>query len=152
MLKKLKYIALGLIGALGLIFAVVVAVDASRISGIKLTQVNETDYKVELKGEEYTLGYVPKENIQPLFGKALFEFGYYPTVLVRADLPPQVQRSVMHHEIYHLYDFSRHLHKGRSREIHAMLASIPYEPLGFLQTVLLTLADKDRRAYYHKYF
>ena len=147
-MRKILFWALSVIGILVLWLVIVMSIDASRLSGLTLTEQSQTDYKVNLKGNEYTLRYVPKEKLQPLFGRASVEFGHS-YALVRNDLPPRVQRSVMHHEIYHLYDFQNKVHKShKSQEIHAMLASLPYEPLGFLQTVYLTLVSPERRNFY----
>lgn len=150
-MSRLKLSILAVVGVLAVWLAAVMIIDATKLSGLVLHQQDENNYTVKLRGEEYVLRYVPKRNIAPLFGKALVEFGVY-YALVRNDLPPRVQKSVAYHEIYHLYDFQKRIHKSRiSREIHAMIASVPHEPLGFLQTVYLTLTSKDRLGHYFNF-
>lgn len=145
MIKKLLlYLFLILI----ILTGILILIDARKILGIELSQVNDAEYEVNMRGERYIVKYVPKDNILPNFGRARNEFGVK-LALVRDDLPKRVQRFVMYHEIYHLYDFDHGLHKSRIfKEIHANLASIPYEPLGFLQTTALTLTDVERIIYY----
>jgi hypothetical protein len=129
--------------------SVMIVIDANKISGLKLDKISEVEYRATLKNSssKYIVKYVPKENIYPYFGKAYPEFGNG-TALVRSDLPKNVQDFVLRHEIYHLQDKT---HKNIiSREIHANLAPIPYSPMGFVETVFMTLTDKDRVNYYLK--
>jgi len=149
---KFKFLILGIIGALILWLGIIIVIDASKLSGLMLVKQNETDYLVVLNDESYTLRYVPKKNIEPSFGRALNEFGT-DYALVRNDLPVKAQRFVALHEIYHLYDFKKNIHNSViSQEIHANLAALPYEPIGFLQTIFLTLTNPERMARYFQLF
>lgn len=145
-----KFIIIGIFAIILLFLVIVVVRDARQISEIQLNKVNDTEYEVVLGNERYFLKYVPKENITPFFGMARNELGTG-YVLVRNDLPKRVRNFVMHHEIYHLYDFANNLHKSKiSQEIHANLAAFPYEPLGCLQTIFMTLTRPERIVYYVK--
>ncbi|OGC56152.1 hypothetical protein A2797_02245 [candidate division WWE3 bacterium RIFCSPHIGHO2_01_FULL_48_15] len=147
-----KTLALGLISVIILWFAVVVFVDAKALSDLTFIKQNETDYEILLGNEKFILRYVPKESIEPHFGMAFNEFGSE-YALVRNDLPPRVQRFVALHEIYHLHDFRNTIHRSTIlQEIHANTAALLYEPIGFLQTVFLTITDPERLIYYLKYY
>jgi len=146
MIKKLLLFVIT--GAI-LIVLIVIAVDARRISGITLNKINNNDeWQVILNENKFILKYVSYSSIAPKFGLARFEFdvGY---ALVRDDLPRKVKKFVSYHEIYHLYDFMNNLHQSVfAKEVHASLAAFPYEPLGGLQTVFLTITNLERIKYY----
>ncbi len=134
----------GIIIVIGL--AVMIAIDANKISGLKLDKISDAEYHATFKNSagNYFVKYVPKESIYPYFGEAHGNS----TAVVRSDLPRDAKDFVTRHELYHLQDSQ---HKNViSREIHANLAPIPYRPLGFIETIFLTLTNKDRMSYYFK--
>lgn len=55
---------------------------------------------VTIDGEQYTVKYVPRDEIYPAFGHSCGDN----TVMVRKDLPPPVKRFVKAHELYHARD------------------------------------------------
>jgi len=93
----------------------------------------------------YTILYVSKEQIAPLFGEARDEFGHK-VALIRNDLPEDVKKFVTYHELYHLQDTR---YKSRfSRELNANLAAAPYSFIGFAKTIFMTITDFNRIKYY----
>jgi hypothetical protein len=141
----IKILLLIFITGVILILIIIMVIDARQIRGVKLNKMSENKWEVVLKENKFVLKYVPASKISPLFGVA-FDTGY---AMVRNDLPKRVQKFVSLHEIYHLYDFSKKLHKNRlSKEIHANLAAFFYEPLGGLQTLFLTIKNSERRHFY----
>lgn len=140
-----KFWIVGIGGIVCFIILIIIFLDARQISSILLQKVSDDEYKISLRNEQYILRYVPKQNIDPLFGMALTEFGNK-FALVREDLPKDVQEFVMRHEIYHLQDKKHKL--VYSREIHATLAAFPYSPVGFIKTVFLTLTSPQRLEHY----
>ena len=131
------------------ILAIMIFINARKISGLTFEKQSDVEYTATLNNEIYTVLFRPKHAISPLFGMATTELGTK-FALVRDDLPKSAKNFVMHHEIYHLQDHARK--STLSMEIHATLGAIPYAPLGFLQTVILTLTDADRRNLYSKKF
>jgi len=145
MIKRLLLI---FITGVVLIVIIIMVNDARKIWGVKFNKISDEEWEVILKENKFILKYVPAPRISPAFGVARIELDTK-YALVRNDLPQRVQKFVSLHEIYHLYDFSKRLHKNSfSQELHANLAAFFYEPLGGLQTVFLTIKDPERR---HKY-
>ena len=144
-LKKTLFIKIVLF--LLAILVIIVVIDARKLSGLAIKQQSAVEYRAILRGENYTVRYRPKEVLEPFFGKAITEFGTQ-FALVRDDLPKQAKKFVMYHEIYHLQD---HDHTNvLAREIHANLGALPYAPIGFVQTVFLTITNPERISYYLK--
>jgi len=134
-----------------LIVIIIMVIDATQIWGVKLNKINDDEWEVILKENKFVLKYVPAANIAPAFGIARLRSDTL-YAMIRNDLPKRVQKFVSLHEIYHLYDFSKNLHKNRlSQELHANLAALFYEPLGGLQTIFLTIKDPERRHFYKRF-
>ncbi len=97
---------------------------------------------VTVRGQQYTVEYVPKEKIYPAFG-----YGGGDRVVVRQDLSPRVKMFVRAHELYHCQD--RATWGGwLGREIRANVAPGLKDPIGLLATVWATISDIDRMKFY----
>jgi hypothetical protein len=104
---------------------------------------NPTETKV-INGQQYTVEFVPKEDIYPAYG-----YGGGSTAVVRQDLPPRVKNFVMAHELYHCQDHSN-FGGWVGREIRANLISGLKDPIGLAATVWKTISDTDRVKFYLK--
>ncbi len=142
-LKKILFVKIVLLVLAILI--IIVVIDARKLSGLAIKQQSSVEYKAVLHDKNYIVKYRPKEVLEPFFGKAMIEFGTR-FALVRDDLPKLAKKFVMYHEIYHLQD-QEHTNII-AREIHANLGALPYAPIGFIQTVFLTLTNPERLSYY----
>ena len=99
---------------------------------------------VTIKGQKYTVEYVPKENIYPAYG-----YGGGNRVVVRQDLPPRVKNFVKAHELYHCQDKSD-FGGWLGREIRANVIPGLKDPIGLAATVWKTITDVDRIKFYLK--
>jgi len=107
------------------------------------TPKNPTEIET-IKGLQYTVEYVPKENIYPAYG-----YGGGNSTVVRQDLPPRVKRFVKAHELYHCQDNSNF--GGRlGREIRANVIPGLKDPVGLAATIWKTITDMDRIKFYLK--
>ena len=97
---------------------------------------------VTVHGQQYTVEYVPKEEIYPAFG-----YGGGDRAVVRQDLSPRVKMFVRAHELYHCQD--RATWGGwLGREIRASVVPGLKDPVGLLATVWATISDIDRMKFY----
>lgn len=93
---------------------------------------------------EYKVEFVDKEAIAPAFGYAKNH-----TAFVRRDLRPAVKQFVLTHELYHLQD--KAVWGGwLGKEIRANISATMKHPLGFVQTVILSLKPDRIRFYIHR--
>ena len=99
---------------------------------------------VNIEGKQYSVEYVPKEDIYPAYG-----YGGGNRAVVRQDLSPRVKKFVKAHELYHCQDKS---YRGGwlRREIRANLIPGMKDPLGLIATIWKTISDKDRINFYLK--
>lgn len=147
-LKILLFFATLLVACL-LTVGVVMYKESKKISNFKIVQISPIEARAYYTEEDfYTIQYVPKEQIAPLFGEARNEFGYK-IALVRNDLTENVKKFVTYHELYHLQDIK---HKSRfSRELNASLAGASYSFSGFIKIIFITVSDFNRIKYYLKF-
>jgi len=92
--------------------------------------------------------FVSKEELAPLFGKAIGNIkseGCF--ALVREDLHPLIQKFVVQHELYHLRDDKKWL-GVLGRELRANVVPALRNPIGFFATVFATLMSKERMRFY----
>lgn len=97
---------------------------------------------VTVRGQRYTVEYVPKEEIYPAFG-----YGGGDKAVVRQDLPPRVKNFVKAHELYHCRDQAT-WGGWLGREFRANLIPGLKDPIGLLATVWATVSDIDRMKFY----
>jgi len=97
-----------------------------------------------IKGQQYTVEYVPKEDIYPAYG-----YGGGNSAVVRQDLPPRVKNFVKAHELYHCQDKSN-FGGWLGREIRANVIPGLKDPIGLAATVWKTITDVDRIKFYLK--
>lgn len=145
MARTLK-IFLFLIVLATLCVGVVMFKESRKISNFNFVQISLDEARAYYtQNDFYTIQYVPKEQIAPLFGEARNEFGHK-IALVRNDLPQDVKNFITRHELYHLQDTK---HKSRfSREVNANLAAAPYSFTGFIKTIFMTITNFERMKYY----
>jgi len=127
-------------------FVFVATRESKNISNLRFVQMSPNEMHVYYSQNNfYTVQYVPKKQIAPLFGEARNEFGNE-IALVRNDLPKDMIKFVTYHELYHLQDIK---HKTKfSREINASLAAAPYSFIGFIETIFMTVVNFNRIKYY----
>ncbi|MDD5738948.1 MAG: hypothetical protein PHY72_03455 [Candidatus Pacebacteria bacterium] len=137
----LFFVILAMLGAGSVAFR-----ESKKIRGFNIVQISASDARAYYtENGFYTIQYVPKEQIAPLFGEARNEFGHK-IALIRDDLSEDVKKFVTYHELYHLQDIK---HKSRfSRELNANLAGAPYSFFGFVKTIFMTVTDFSRMKYY----
>jgi hypothetical protein len=84
---------------------------------------------------------------QPYFGYTQLVDASTRNVFVRSDLPPHVIASVTAHELYHANDpeFTCSVFE---RELHANIAGLKGDWLGFLQGIWLSVTDPARLKLY----
>ncbi len=109
----------------------------------KLIPQNPTEIET-IKGQQYTVEYVPKEDIYPAYG-----YGGGNSAVVRQDLPPQVKKFVKAHELYHCQDKSD-FGGWLGREIRANVIPGLKDPVGLVATIWKTITDVDRIKFYLK--
>lgn len=128
---------------------VVMFKESRKISNFNFVQISLNEVRAYYtQNDFYTIQYVPKEQIAPLFGEARNEFGHK-IALVRSDLSEDVKKFVTEHELYHLQDTK---HKSRFlRELNANLAAAPYSFIGFIKTIFMTITNFERMRYYMRY-
>ncbi len=97
-----------------------------------------------IKGQQYTVQYVSKEEIYPAYG-----YGGGNSAVVRQDLPPRVKKFVKAHELYHCQDKSN-FGGWLGREIRANVIPGLKDPIGLMATVWKTITDIDRIKFYLK--
>jgi hypothetical protein len=97
-----------------------------------------------IKGQRYTVEYVPKEDIYPAYGH-----GGENSAVVRQDLPPRVKNFVKAHELYHCRD-KANWGGWLGREIRANVIPGLKDPIGLAATVWKTITDIDRIKLYLK--
>lgn len=105
--------------------------------------INLTEIEV-IKGQQYHVEYVPKEDIYPAYG-----YGGGNSAVVRQDLPPRVKKFVKAHELYHCQDKSD-FGGWLGREIRANVIPGLKDPVGLAATVWKTITDIDRIMFYLK--
>ncbi len=103
-----------------------------------------SEKKVEIDGQEYLVRYVTKDFIGLHFGEAYEGTGI---AYVRADLPDRVKKFVESHELYHLTD-PKFIPGSFISEVRANFYPGMRDPIGLVLTLIATLRDPDRRAYY----
>jgi len=120
--------------------------ESKKLADFHLVPISDQEDRAYYNDKDsYTIQYVPKKSISPLFGLAKNEFGHK-IALIDQELPLDMRTFVVRHELYHLQD---NMHKNRlSREINASLAAIPYSPTGFLKTLWKTVTSFKRLKYY----
>jgi hypothetical protein len=97
-----------------------------------------------IKGRQYTVKYVAKEDIYPAYG-----YGGGDSAVVRQDLPPRVKKFVKAHELYHCQDKSN-FGGWLGREIRANVIPGLKDPIGLAATAWKTITDVDRIKFYLK--
>jgi hypothetical protein len=97
-----------------------------------------------IKGKQYAVEYVPKEDIYPAYG-----YGGGNSAVVRQDLPPRVKKFVKAHELYHCQDKSN-FGGWLGREVRANVIPGLKDPVGLMATVWKTITDIDRIKLYLK--
>ena len=99
---------------------------------------------VTVHDQQYTVEYVPKEEIYPAFGHRSGD-----RAVIRQDLSPHVKRFVREHELYHCQD--RATWGGwLGREIRANVVPGLKDPVGLLATIWATISDFERIKFYLK--
>ena len=106
-----------------------------------------SEKKVIANGQEYLIRYVTKEFIGIGFGEAHARTG---VADVREDLPERVRRFVESHELYHLTD-PKFIPGDLMSEVRANFYPGIKDPVGLALTLIATLRDPDRRAYYKQF-
>jgi len=107
---------------------------------------------INIDGIKTKIYFVEKGIIQPLFGLATVDNtskGLMGTIKIQKNLPDKVSKFIKEHEIFHIKDYK---HQGGwfMREIRANIFALIKEPIGFLETTILTITNPDRRIYYFK--
>lgn len=97
---------------------------------------------VIIDSKEYTVRYVPKEEIYPAFG-----YSGGDTALVRQDLAPRVQKFVRAHELYHCQD-EANWGGWLGKEIRANIMPGLRDPIGLFATGWDTVSDFNRIKFY----
>jgi len=118
-------------------------IESSRNDNIKNPSPNLTEI-VNINNHQYTVEYVPKEDIYPAYG-----YGGGDKAVVRQDLPPRVKKFVRSHELYHCQDKSD---RGGwlGKELRANLIPGLKDPVGLAVTIWATVTDIDRIKFYLK--
>ncbi len=110
--------------------------------------MNTNSEVIIVKEKTYTIIYVPKRKLYPLFGIA---FRDQCVAYVREDLPIVVKRFVRQHELHHLTD-TANWSGWIGSEIRANPIPGLKDPIGLLVSTLLTLSSLDRIRLYLKRF
>lgn len=99
------------------------------------------------KGKKFKIYFVPKEKLEPVFGRAYLcgKEGSYGEV--RNDLNPLIKNFVIQHELYHLTDDSKWM--GRlGAELRANIIPGIKNPIGFFATIFATIFSMKRLKLY----
>jgi hypothetical protein len=89
-----------------------------------------------------TITYLPKEDLDPLFGLQRQD-----QVYIRDDLPKWAQMAVLVHEVYHVHDRSTNT---LWCELKAIAAQFFMSLIGSLIVVILSLSPKRLKFYWNK--
>ena len=95
---------------------------------------------------------VDESELGPLLGSAHVyksQGGLKGKIKIRKGLPKRVKKFIEEHEIYHIKNWGRE-ENWLAGELKANFFASIKEPLGLLQTTIITLLDSERRSYYIK--
>ena len=97
---------------------------------------------VTIDDKQYTVEYVPKDEIYPAFGYSRGDIAK-----VREDLSPRIKNFVRAHELHHCQDKAT-WGGWLGREIRANLIPGLRDPIGLFATVWATISNVDRMKFY----
>ena len=94
----------------------------------------------------YSLFYVDKKELEPLFGRTVLLDNGNVVVLVRNDLPCIIDKHVLMHELYHADQYEKYGNKdcALKAELKANWYCLKNDPVGWFITFIVTIINYKR--------